>query len=106
MVSSFLLALGEGIETALIIGIVLGTLRKLKYTHFSDNVWFGVGTAPLVSAAVALILNTVGASFTGKAEGIFEGFTMLLAAGVLTWMIFWMRAQANTMQMELESNVK
>ena len=31
---------------------------------------------------------------------------MLLAAGVLTWMIFWMRAQASTMQVGLQANVK
>jgi high-affinity iron transporter len=105
MASSFLLALREGLEAALIIGIVLGTLRKMGNTRFLGSVWFGVGSATFVSVAVALILNAVGASFSGAAEEIFEGITMLLAAGVLTWMIFWMRAQAKTMQVGLESNV-
>jgi high-affinity iron transporter len=106
MLSSFLLALREGLEAALIIGIVLGTLRKMGNTRFLGSVWFGVGSAALASVAVALILNAVGASFSGEAEKIFEGITMLLAAGVLTWMIFWMRAQASTMQVGLQANVK
>jgi len=106
MISGFLLALREGLEAALIIGIILGTLRKMKHTHSSSSVWFGVGSAALISVAVALIFNAVGASFTGKAEEIFEGITMLLAAGLLTWMIFWIRAQAKTMQVALEANVK
>ncbi|MBE9525275.1 MAG: FTR1 family protein [Chloroflexi bacterium] len=106
MVSSFLLALREGLEAALIIGIVLGTLRKMKHAQFVGSVWFGVGTAAFVSVAVALILNAVGTSFSGRAEEIFEGITMLLAAGILTWMIFWMRFQAKTMQVELETNVQ
>jgi high-affinity iron transporter len=106
MLSSFLLALREGLEAALIIGIVLGTLRKMGNTRFLGSVWFGVGSATLVSVAVALVLNAVGASFSGRGEEIFEGITMLLAAGVLTWMIFWMRAQASTMQVGLQANVK
>jgi len=106
MLSSFLLALREGLEAALIIGIVLGTLRKMGNTRFLGSVWFGVGSAALASVAVALILNAVGTSFSGRGEEIFEGITMLLAAGVLTWMIFWMRAQASTMQVGLQANVK
>jgi high-affinity iron transporter len=49
MLSSFILALREGLEAALIIGIVLGTLRKMGNTRFLGSVWFGVGSATLVS---------------------------------------------------------
>ncbi len=40
------------------------------------------------------------------AEAIFEGITMLLAAGILTWMIFWMSQRARNMKAELESSVQ
>ncbi|MEN8173286.1 MAG: iron uptake transporter permease EfeU [Chloroflexota bacterium] len=106
MISSFLLALREGLEAALIIGVVLGTLRKIKQTHFSGSVWFGVGTAAFLSAVAALILNALGASFSGRTEEIFEGLVMLLAAGLLTWMIFWMRDQSRTIQTALEDDVQ
>jgi high-affinity iron transporter len=48
----------------------------------------------------------VGIAFEGAAEEIFEGFAMLLAAGVLTWMIFWMGRQGRAIQTELEQDVR
>jgi len=106
MFSSFLLALREGLEASLIIGIVLGVLKKTGKLPFARSVWAGAGSATLVSLITALILNAIGASFEGTAEEIFEGFTMLIAAGVLTWMIFWMKRQARTMQNQLETEVR
>jgi high-affinity iron transporter len=48
----------------------------------------------------------VGAALEGPAEAIFEGVTMLIAAGVLTWMIFWMQRQGRQVQSDLESDVR
>jgi len=106
MLPSYLLALREGLEAALIIGIVLGVLKKIHRTEFNRLVWYGAGSAVVVSLISALIFNAVGASFDGIAEEIFEGITMLLAAGVLTWMIFWMQRQAHSIKTELEANVR
>ncbi len=106
MFPSYLLALREGLEAALIIGIVLGVLRKVNRTQLKSVVWMGVGSAALVSLLGALVLNAMGASFEGAAEEIFEGITMFIAAGVLTWMIFWMQRQASTIQSELEADVR
>jgi high-affinity iron transporter len=47
----------------------------------------------------------MGAEFEGRAEEIFEGITMLVAAILLTWMIVWMRRQSATLQKEIESDV-
>ena len=106
MFPSFLLALREGLEAALIIGIVLGVLKKIAKPQFSKSVWLGALSASLLSLLAAIILNAIGASFEGAAEEIFEGFAMLIAAGVLTWMIFWMQRQARSMQTELEAGVR
>jgi high-affinity iron transporter len=51
-------------------------------------------------------LYSLGISFEGRAEEIFEGLAMLLAAGVLTWMIFWMDRQGRAIQTELEKDVQ
>ena len=42
----------------------------------------------------------------GKVEEVFEGITMLLAAAILTWMIFWMQRQSRTLKSEIESDVQ
>jgi high-affinity iron transporter len=106
MFAAFLITLREGLEAALIIGIVLGVLRKLGRTDQSGPVWTGVLAAIVASVVAALILNVVGIAFEGRGEEIFEGLAMILAAGVLTWMIFWMQRQGRHIQAELELDVR
>ena len=106
MLAGFLLGLREGIEAALIIGIVLGMLRKMNRMDRAPLVWLGVGIAGVLSIGVAIGLNVIGARFEGAAEQLFEGVMMLLAAGVLTWMIFWMQKQGRDTQRSLEADVK
>ena len=106
MLASFLITLREGLEAALIVGIVLSVLRKLGQTDKNRPVWWGVGAAILVSVAAGWILNLLGIAFEGRGEEIFEGIAMLLAAGVLTWMIFWMQRQGRQAQAELERDVR
>lgn len=105
MLASFLLSLREGIEAALIIGIVLGALRKLNRSQMTPAVWYGTFSAVLVSLITGAMLTAFGLSLEGAAEQIFEGVAMLLAAGVLTWMIFWMNRQARSIKGELEAGV-
>jgi len=105
MLPSYLLSLREGLEAALIIGIALGALRKIRRTDLSPAVWIGTSSAAIVSALAAVWLTTLGLSLEGKAEEIFEGITMLLAAGILTWMIFWMNRQGRFIKAELEEGV-
>jgi high-affinity iron transporter len=106
MIASFLLALREGLEAALIVGLTIGVLTKMNRREQMPLVWMGVGAATAVSLIVALVLNKVGAAFAGRAEEIFEGITMFLASGVLTWMIFWMARQGRQVQTDLQGNVK
>jgi len=106
MLASFLITLREGLEAALIVGIVSGVLRKLGQTDKKRPVWLGVIAAVLVSVAVGWLLNLLGIAFEGRGEAVFEGFAMILAAGVLTWMIFWMQRQGRHMEAELEHDVR
>lgn len=106
MISSFLLSLREGLEAALIIGIVIGMLKKLNRTQLSPVVWAGVISAVIASLLAAVTLQLFGATLEGTAEQVFEGSAMLLAAGVLTWMIFWMQRQSHTLRSELEAGVR
>ena len=105
MTASYLLALREGLEAALIIGALLGALKKLNSPRGKREIWMGTGAAILISVAAGILLNVLGANFEGRAEEIFEGVTMLLAAGILTWVILWMKTQSRLIQQELESGV-
>jgi len=106
MIAGFLITLREGLEAALIVGLTLGVLRMMKQTNLRGSVWAGVGAATVISLGVALLLQRVGSSLQGTAEQVFEGVAMLLAAAVLTWMIFWMQRQGRKTQEGLERNVR
>lgn len=105
MISSLVLSLREGLEAALIIGIVLGALTRAGRRDQFRYLWAGVIAAFFISLLSALLLRAVDQELEGTTEQVFEGITMLLAAGVLTWMIFWMGKQSRGMKSELESKV-
>jgi high-affinity iron transporter len=105
MLATFLLSLREGLEAALIIGIVLGAVSKIRRTDLTSSVWLGALSAIGISILTAVVLTNFGMSLEDPYEAMFEGITMLLAAGILTWMIFWMGKQARFLKSELEDGV-
>lgn len=106
MVAPLLITLREGLEAALIIGIVLAYLARTGNGHRSAPVWAGTAAAILVSviAGVAIFL-TVG-ELEGAAEQIFEGTAMLLAVAMLTYMVIWMKRQSSSIRGELQDKVQ
>jgi high-affinity iron transporter len=106
LLSSYILSLREGIEAALVLGIVLGILRQMGRLDLSSSVWLGAGSAALLSLITAVLLTFFGLELKDPAEAIFEVSTMLLAAGILTWMIFWMSQKAQDIKRDLESGVQ
>ena len=105
MGASFVIALREGIEAALIVSIVLAYLKQIGASDRSRLVWWGTGLAIVLSAALGTAIFVAGAEFEGTAEQIFEGLVTLAAVGVLTWMIFWMRRQGARIKSELQEKV-
>jgi len=103
---SYLLSLREGLEAALVVGIVLGALRQMHRTDLVFSVWGGVLAASITSILAAVLLTTFGLSLHDPVEAIFEGITMLLATAVLTWMIFWMSRQSRHIKGQLEAGVR
>ncbi len=106
MLTSGLITLREGLEAALIIGIVLSVLRRLNQSKQDKWIWIGVAAAVIVSVIAGIVLHLLGVAFEGRGEEIFEGVVMLIAAGVLTWMIFWMNRQGRHIKGELERDVQ
>lgn len=105
MGASFVIALREGIEAALIVSIVLAYLRQLGATDRGRLVWWGAILAVVLSVGVGTAIFVAGAEFEGTAEQIFEGLVTLAAVGVLTWMIFWMRRQGARIKSDLQGKV-
>ncbi len=106
MLPSFLLTLREGVEAALVIGIILGALRKMDRSDLIGPVWAGVSAGLLATLSAAVLMDLAGAEFEGANEAVFEGITMLLAAGLLTWMILWMQGQSRGMKASLEAKIR
>jgi len=98
--------LREGFEASLIVGIVLAFLDKTGRRDGFAAVWAGAIAALALSITVGAALFVVGAELEGSAEAVFEGTAMLVAAGLLTWMIFWMRRQARSIRKDLEGQVQ
>ena len=105
MGASFVIALREGIEAALIVSIVLAYLKQLGATDRTRLVWWGTGVAVAISILVGTLVFVAGAEFEGRTEEIFEGVVTLAAVSVLTWMIFWMRRQGARIRSELQEKV-
>jgi high-affinity iron transporter len=103
--SGLLTGLREGVEAALIVSIVITYLVRTGRGAEAPKVWIGTGVAVVLSVIVGvLIFSSVGA-FHEPYEQIFEGTTLLIAAGVVTWMLFWMRRQAGAVKGELQAAV-
>ena len=90
---TFVITFREALEAALVVGIILVYLVKTGNTKYSKFVWSGTFSAIIGSVILALLFSRFAGGFTGATEQIFEGMTMLVAAVLLTTMIFWMLKQ-------------
>jgi len=105
-VGAGVVVLREGFEASLVVGIVLAFLDRTGRRDGFAAVWLGVAAALALSLAVGVALFAAGAELEGRSEFIFEGVVMLTAAGLLTWMIFWMRNRARTLCSEIEGRTQ
>jgi high-affinity iron transporter len=102
---TFVITLREGFEAALVVGLILAYLKKTDNLRHARSVWAGVAIAVAFSLAMgALLFLTIG-ELEGRAEQVYEGSAMILAAVVVTWMAFWMKKQARTIGSHLRDQV-
>ncbi|MCJ7677660.1 MAG: FTR1 family protein [Anaerolineales bacterium] len=93
MAAGYLLALREGLEAALIVGLLLGALRRTRHPEMQAAAWLGVGLAIALSLLLGVGLVLYGAELEGSAEAVFEGLMLTLAVTVLSWVVLWMQGQ-------------
>jgi high-affinity iron transporter len=99
--SAFLIALREGVEAALVVGIILVYLTRTGRSELTRFVWGGVATAAALSLAVAVALERFRISEDG-----FEGLLLLVAAVFVVTMIVWMNRVARHLKKEIEQKVE
>ena len=101
MLSALLLALREGVEAALVVGIVLVYLNRTGRRALTGYVWGGVILAVLASFAAAVLLDRWRVSEDG-----FEGLLMLVASALVISMIVWMNRVARHLKQHIEDRVE
>lgn len=103
---AFLIALREGLEAALVIGLILAGLERMGRSRQAGLVWAGALAALAVTAAVGVAVTFTAARLGWFSLHVFEVSTLFLAAGVLTFVIFWMRKQSRDVKAGLQAQVE
>jgi high-affinity iron transporter len=98
MLVPFLIMLREGIEAALIVGIIASYLQQTGRGQWMPAVWIGVFLAAALALLVGGGLELVSAEFPQKQQELFEGVVGLVAVGILSSMVFWMRKVARSIK--------
>lgn len=103
--SGLLTGLREGVEAALIVAIICAYLARIGHSAAFPRVFAGAGAAIVLSAVFGIGLYLTVGSFEQPYEQLFEAATLLAAAAVVTWMLFWMRRQAASVKGHLQAAV-
>jgi len=105
MLNTFVIALREGLEASLIVGILLAYIVKTGRLELRSNIWKGVALAVVLSLGFGGLLSFTSATLSKENEELFAGLTGLTAVALVTWMIFWMRKTSKNLRQELEAKV-
>lgn len=106
MLSSLIIALREGLEAALIVGILVAYIYKTNRHSYLKPLWLGVAGAIALSLTLGAFLTFTSVSLSERGQEYFAGTTSLIAVGFVTWMVFWMKRAAHNLKGELESKVE
>ncbi|MDQ1077464.1 MULTISPECIES: iron uptake transporter permease EfeU [Microbacterium] len=103
--ATFLIGLREGLEAALVVGILVAYLTRLDRRDALPKLWTGVGLAIALALTVGAIFTFGAYMLTFEAQELLGGGLSLLAVAMVTWMIFWMQKAGRTLKAGLEGGV-
>lgn len=102
MLPTFVIGLREGLEAALIVGIVAAFLLQQGRKDALRWMWVGVALAVSLCVAAGVALRIVSEQLPQKEKEQLETVIGLVAVGMITWMIVWMRRHAADLRGNLE----
>lgn len=106
MLANFLIGLREGLEAALIVGILISFAVKIDRRDVIARIWWGVIAAVVASLAAGAGIFYLLAESGEALEPVIAGSLSILAAALLTWMIFWMAKTARHLKGSLEGSLQ
>jgi high-affinity iron transporter len=104
VLATYVIGLREGLEAALIVGIVGAFLRQQGHRQALRYVWIGVATAVALCTAVGVLLQVLNTELPQRQQEELETVVGLCAVGIVTFMIVWMRRHAAGIKAELEAS--
>jgi high-affinity iron transporter len=109
---TFLITLREGVEAALVVGIVLAYLQKAGRSALNPWVYGGIGAGLAGSVLVGILftgaigsLDQSASVYAAAAKPLLEAVFGSIAIGLLSWMLVWMTQQAKSLKSSLEAEL-
>ena len=106
MLIAFLIMLREGIEAALIVGIVAGFLKQSGHSRLMPKVWLGVALAALMCLGIGYGIHSATGEIPQKEQDFVVAVIGLVAVAMLTYMILWMKKAARSMKQQIQDSVQ
>jgi len=106
MLPSFVIGLREGVEAALIVGIIAGFLRQEGRRDALRPMWAGVGAAIVICAAVGVLLEVLDEELPQRRQEGLETVVGIAAIGIVSFMVVWMRRHARGLSGQLRDSAR
>lgn len=101
MLATFVIGLREGLEAALIVGIIAAFLKQQGRTDRLRQMWLGIALAVLICVAVGIGLAVLSYELDQTAQEAMETVIALIAVAMITYMVVWMRRHSRDLKKQL-----